>query len=215
MKLYYHPISSYSQKVVTAFHEKGVAFTPEIVDIMDPAARAEYKKINAFSKVPTLVLDDGWRIPESTIIIEYVDAHFPTTGTRLIPEDKDLARQTRFWDRFGDLYLSELVAKIFFDSRRPEGQRDPYGVKQAQARLEVAVGLLDERLAKASPWVMGQEFSMGDCSMAPALGYMRMVQPFDAHKNVAAYFQRLVERRSFKRVLDEAAPFIAAAMARK
>ena len=31
MKLYFHPVSSYSQKALIAFYEKGVSFEPEVV----------------------------------------------------------------------------------------------------------------------------------------------------------------------------------------
>src|SRR5262245_40342691 len=108
MKLYYHPLSTYSQKTVMAFHEKEVSFTPEIINVFDPTAHAAYRAVNPLGKVPMLVLDDDWKIPESSIIIEYLDTHF-STGTRLIPEDKDLARQTRFRDRMADLYINDSV----------------------------------------------------------------------------------------------------------
>src|SRR5689334_20819066 len=97
MKLYYNPVSPYSQKALTAFYEKNVSFEPEIVNFRDPAAMEAYRKVNPLGKVPTLVLEDGWKIPESTIIIEYLEDHF--TGKQLIPAEKDAARQTRFHDR--------------------------------------------------------------------------------------------------------------------
>jgi len=37
-----------------------------------------------------------------------------------------------------------------------------------------------------------------------------MVYPFTKHKNVVAYMNRLAERPSFQRVLQEAAPYLAA-----
>jgi len=210
MKLYYHPVSSYSQKTVMAFHEKNLKFTPEIVNIMDPAGRGEYKKINPLGKVPTLVLDDGWRIPESSIIIEYIDGHFPESGTRLIPGDRDRQRQTRFFDRLADLYFNEPMTTIFFDGRKPPEARNPAAVKQARETLDTMLASFDDHLKKHSPWILDQDFTMADCSLAPCLNYMRMVHPFDAHKNVTSYFQRVAERPSFKRVMDEAAPYLAA-----
>lgn len=33
MKLYFNPISSYSQKTLMAFYEKGVSFEPVVVDL--------------------------------------------------------------------------------------------------------------------------------------------------------------------------------------
>ena len=73
MKLYYNPISTYSQKVLIALYEKGLDFEPEIVNLMDADARARYRDVNPLGKIPCLQLDDGHIIPESSIIIEYID----------------------------------------------------------------------------------------------------------------------------------------------
>jgi len=207
MKLYFHPVSSYSQKTVMAFYEKGASFDPVVVTLTDPVSKAQYLKVHPLGKLPLLVVEGGeWKIPESSIIIEYIDRHC-TGGTRLIPEDLDLARQTRFRDRFFDLYITEPLTKIFFDGRRPEHERDPYGVMRARETLTTALGMLDERMAK-NTWALGDDFSMADCAAAPALAYCRMLHSFDAHKNVAAYANRLLERPSFKRVQKEAEPYL-------
>ena len=39
MKLYYHPLSSFAQKVLIALYEKGIEFESEIVNLMDPDSR--------------------------------------------------------------------------------------------------------------------------------------------------------------------------------
>ena len=75
MKLYCALPSPYSQKVLIAFKEKGIKFDPEYVNLMDPEKHAEYKKFYPIGKVPLLVLEDGYMIPESSIIVEYLDTH--------------------------------------------------------------------------------------------------------------------------------------------
>lgn len=207
MKLYFAYLSPFSQKTLTAFYEKNVQFEPEIVNMRDPAARAEYKKVNPLGKVPTLVLHDGTKIPESTIIIEYLEDHF--TGKRLIPEDKDLARETRLHDRNFDLYFTDPMSTIFFDGLKPAEARNPGAVAQAKATLDVMFGVYDEHFAKRT-WATGETFSMADCAAGPALAYLRMVYPYEQYKHLTAYAGRLVERASFARVLKEAAPFLKA-----
>jgi glutathione S-transferase len=211
MKLYYHPVSTYSQKTVMAFHEKKVAFTPEIVNLMTPEGRDAYKKIYPVVKVPLLVLDDGWLIPESTIIIEYLDTHH-SSGTRLIPEDKELARRARFHDRQFDLYVNDTTATIFFDSRKPPEKKEPERVATAKGRLDVMFSYFDKHFAK-NTWALGDVFSVADCAAAPPLGYLREVYPFDKHPNLKSYFGRLAERPSYAKVLAEAAPHLAKMMA--
>jgi glutathione S-transferase len=214
MKLYYFPLSTYSQKTLIALYEKGVDFTPQITLPSDPPeVRAAYRKLNPLGKVPTLVLDDGHVIPESTIIIEYLEDHHGASGTRLIPTDsKDRARQTRFHDRQWDLYFNQTMQTIFFDGRKPADQRNPAAVAAARATLDVMYPIYDEHMAKRT-WVMGDDFTMADCAAAPCLSYLRMLHPFEQHKHLAAYTARLTERPSFARVLAEAAPFMAKMMA--
>lgn len=209
MKLYYHPVSSYSQKVLMALYEKNCPFEPVIVNLMDEKGREEYKKIYPMGKVPFLRIEQkSWSVPESSIIIEYIDRYFPG-GTRLIPDDPDLARQVRMRDRFFDLYVNDTMTKIFFDGLRPQGQNDPYGVQQAKDRLETAFAMIDRDLADKT-WAMGDVFSMADCAAAPALFYCRMIYPFTKYDNVSAYFNRLAERPSFQRVIKEAQPYLKA-----
>jgi glutathione S-transferase len=160
-------------------------------------------------KVPFLRIDEkNWSVPESSIIIEYIDRHYPG-GTKLIPDDPDLARQVRMRDRFFDLYVNDPMVKIFFDGFRPEGQKDPYGVQQAKDRLDTAFAMIEQEMAEKN-WAMGELFSMADCAAAPALGYCRMIYPFTKYKNVVAYMNRLAGRPSFQSVLQEAEPYLKA-----
>ena len=206
MKLYYNPRSTYSQKTLIALPEKRASFTPEIVDLLNPDARAAFAKITPLGKIPVLVLDDGWKIPESSIIIEYLDAHV-STGARLIPEDVDRARQTRFHDRLADLYVNDSVAKIFFDSLKPEDKRDPDGVAAARQRLDTMFTGLDDHLGKRT-WLLGDEFTMADCALIPPLGYSRTLHPFDRWKNLTAYANRAFERPSVLAVQQEVAAYL-------
>ena len=205
MKLYYFPLSTYSQKALMALYEKNVEFEPVLVNLQDEAQRAEYRQRYPIGKVPLLVRDDDWMIPESSIIVEYVDTHFED-GPRLIPADPDRARQTRFMDRMNDLYLNESITTLLFQSWKPEAERDPERIETAQYRAGVMYQYMDRTLENGR-WLMG-EFSMADCAAAPALLYAQQVFPFTEHGNVSAYWERLQARPSYRRVLTEAQPFL-------
>jgi glutathione S-transferase len=207
MKLHYFPLSTYSQKALIALHEKGLSFTPALVALNDPAARAAYEKLNPLGKVPLLELDDGWKIPESSIIIEYLEGHFDN-GTRLIPLERDAARQTRFRDRMADLYVNDPMIAIITDGFKPVAEREPQRVAKARATLDKMYGMLEHDLA-GKAWVMGEAFSMADCALAPPLGYAARLHPFEAFPNLRAYAARLRERPSIQRVAAEAAPYLA------
>lgn len=190
MKLYFHPRSPFSHKVLIALAEKRAAFEPIVTRPDDPAFAA----LTPLRKVPLLVLGDGWRIPESTIIVEYLDAHV-TTGTRLIPEERDQARQTRFHDRITDLYVTEPLMTLLFG----RGDADA-----AHARLDAMFRGLEQHLAGRT-WVMGDGFTLADCALLPALRYARELHPFDRFERIAAYFARGLERPSVQAVFAQAA----------
>jgi glutathione S-transferase len=207
LKLYFHPLSSFCQKALVALYENDTPFEPQIVDLGDETSSAEFKRIWPIGKFPVLRDEAKDRtIPESSIIIEYLGQHYPGR-TQLIPADADLARQTRFRDRFYDLHVHEPMQKVVGDRLRPAASKDPYGVEQAKARLQTAYDMIEQDMATKS-WAMGDAFSMADCAAAPSLFYANLVMPFgDTHKNVARYFGRLMERPSFARTVKEAQPY--------
>jgi glutathione S-transferase len=204
--LHYHPLSTYSQKTLMALYEKGFPFTPQILDITSADAREAYKKVYPLGKIPLLTGEDQF-IPESSIIIEYVDAHHDGK-LRLIPADRDQARKARFYDRLMDNYVMEPVLTVFFDGRKPEAEREPKRVEAAKARLDTMYAMFDAHLAK-NTWILGEAFTMPDCAAAGALGLAHMVYPYEKHANLRAYFGRLSERPTFQKVRAEVAPYIA------
>ena len=207
LKLYYHPLSSFCQKVLIALYENDTPFEPQLVDLGNQAARAEFLKVWPVGKFP--VLRDTAKdqtVPESTVIIEYLGQHYPGR-TRFLPADPDRAWQTRLCDRFYDLYVHDPMQKVVGDRLRPAANKDLYGVEQAKARIETAYGIINEDMGTKT-WAMGDAFSMADCAAAPALFYANLVVPIgDTHKNVATYFGRLMERPSFARAVAEAKPY--------
>ena len=208
LELYYHPLSSFCQKVLIALYENDTPFVPRLVDLSDEASRAAFLALWPIGKFPVLRdLARDRTIPESSIIIEYLAQHHPGRSA-LVPADAELARQTRLRDRFFDLYVNQPMQKIVGDTFRPAGQNDPLGVEQARAQLATVYGMIDADLGSKA-WVMGDAFSMADCAAAPALLYANVVAPFGAErKNLTAYLGRLMARPSYARALREAQPYI-------
>jgi glutathione S-transferase len=207
LTLYFHPLSSFSWKVLIALYENDTPFDRQIVDLADPASAGAFRKLWPIGKFP--VLRDGTRdrtVPESSIIIEYLAQHYPGP-VRLVSDDPDLARETRLRDRFFDLYINVSVQRIVFDRIRPDGKRDPFGVQQAREMMRTALDIVDRDM-QARTWAMGDWFSMADCAAAPALFYANKLMPFaGTHRHAAAYLERLMKRPSFARTLREAEPY--------
>lgn len=209
LRLYFHPLSSFCQKVLVALYENDTPFDPEIVDLGDEASRTAFLKIWPIGRFPVLRDTATDRtIPESSIIIEYLAQHHPGR-TPLVPADPDLARQTRLHDRFHDLYVNVPMQKIVTDRLRPPGNNDPHGVDQAKALLRTALDMIDRDMA-AKTWAIGEAFTLADCAAAPAMFYANIVSPFGStHRNATAYLDRMLKRPSFARVVEEARPYLA------
>lgn len=207
--LHYHPLASFCHKVLIALYENDVPFVPQLVDLGDPAQRAEFLRVWPIGKFP--VLRDEARektIPESSIIIEYLQQHYPGK-VKLIPETADDARETRLLDRFFDLYVHEPMQKIVTDRLRPAGSNDPHGVEHARKVMRTAFDMLEKDMAHRN-WAAGESFGLADCAAAPALFYANKVMPIaDHHPHLARYLDRLMQRPSYARVLAEAQPYFA------
>lgn len=208
LTLYIHPLASFCHKVLIALYENGVAFEGKIVDFADVGSAAALLDRWPVGKIP--VLHDtgtGGIWPETSIIIEYLQMYYPGPVC-LLPEDTEALLQVRLWDRFFDLYVSVPMQKIVTDRIRPAGMNDPHGVAEARAALDQAYGMVDAHMAGKS-FATGADFTMADCAALPALFFASIVQPFPSElKHLSAYFERLLERPSVIRVLNEARPYL-------
>jgi glutathione S-transferase len=205
LTLYAHPFSSYCQKVLIALYENVTPFEWRVLTPDDPETNEAFSALWPIRRMP-LLHDGEHTVPESSIIIEYLDRHHPGP-VRLIPADADTALEARLLDRCFDNYVQTPQQKIVLDSLRTAADRDPWGVKEARARLDIAYAWLDRKLAGRT-WATGGDFSLADCAAAPALFYADWTHRIPARcANVVAYRQRLLARPSFARAVDEARPY--------
>jgi glutathione S-transferase len=203
LTLYYHPLSSFCHKALIALYESKCEFERRIIDLGNDADRAELQAIWPFFKFP--VLRDHVRqrdVPETSLIIEYLD-HFFKSAHPLLPSHWEDALEVRHWDRLFDNYVQTPMQKIVSD--RIGGAHGD--LISERATLNTAYGIIDRHMSSRT-WVAGQNFSMADCAAAPALFYASTVQPFPQEaSNLNAYFDRLTQRPSFQRVINEARPY--------
>lgn len=200
LNLYAHPLSSYCHKAEMALYENDTPFDLKMLDGSNPVW-SEFMGLWPIGKFP--ILTDGARvITEATIIIEYLDVHYPG-ATRFVPEDRDAAVEVRQMDRFFDNYINtpqQRIVAIAID-------RDKGDEAKFRGQLETAYQVLDRWMA-GREWAAGGAFSLADCAAAPALLYADWTHAIPKeHKNVWAYRDRLLARPSYARALDEARPY--------
>jgi glutathione S-transferase len=207
LTLYIHPLASFCHKVLVALYENGTDFETQIVDFADVGSAAALLEKWPVGKIPVLHDSKAERtVPETSIIIEYLQAHYPGP-LRLLPRDPDHLLQVRLWDRFYDLYVSVPMQKIVTDRIRPLNANDPHGVTEARSTLNQAYKMIEAHM-QGKQWATGNDFTMADCAALPALFFASIVHRFsDDQKQLTAYLERLLERPSIKRVISEAQPY--------
>jgi glutathione S-transferase len=205
LTLHEHPFASYCWKVLIALYEREIPFQSH--EINDEADRVQLAELWPLASIPMLVDDaTGITLPESTIIVEYLDR--VGGAAPLIPVEAEAALKARLWDRVIDGHVQTPMQKIVADSLRPEGTGDAYGVDEAKEKLDRVYAVLDDHVQSGN-WLAGPEFTLADCAAAPALFYARVVRRWDERglAHLTSYFQTLVARPAVARVIDEARYF--------
>ncbi len=203
--LHEHPFAAYCWKPLIALYERDLRFERRQID--DERDRARLAELWAPASIPVLVDDAaGATIPESTVVVEYLDRF--GDAPPMIPADRDAALQARLWDRVIDGRVATPMQKIVLDALRPDGSHDAFGVERAKAELESAYALLDEQL-RGRPWLAGPAFTIADCAAAPALFYARVLRRWDEEDlaDLSRYYEALSTRPAVARVIDEARPY--------
>ena len=115
LKLYYHPLSAFSRRVLIAFAEKQI---PHELAVVDMAARRHreqpYLSLNPYGRVPTLE-EDGFVLFESTAILNYLEATRPTPP--LVPADARGRALVDMHMKLCDLQFTRYAGTIIFPKR--------------------------------------------------------------------------------------------------
>lgn len=199
MELFYHPLSRYSQKVLIALYEKQANFYPRITDLRDPLARKAFLQFYPPCKLPLLKTQEGQLLPESSIIIEYLDRHFQN-GTELLPAEAERNLAVRLFDRLIDCDINNPLFQLEKLKYAPEGRE--FEIKQLEKQMFAQFQRLDSHL-RQNHWVCGDSFTLADCALIPCLSYSF------AHLNLldldelVRYWQQAQLRGAWMLVLEE------------
>ncbi|MBP7064379.1 glutathione S-transferase family protein [Ferrovibrio sp.] len=202
--------SPYAARVRLAIYRKELP-----VEIVFPPREGlkapEFLALNPIGKIPVLVLDDGSTLPESNVILEYLEDVFPAPSLR--PAVAELRAKARLLAQLGDVYVFAALGQLF--RQVDPARRDAETVARGAAALGKSLGYLEHHLGPG-PFAVGEGYSLADCSLAPVLAladilarHLGLPDPFTTPK-LAAYWAALQADPVTARVLEE----IAAGMAK-
>jgi glutathione S-transferase len=155
MKLYYSPgACSLSPHIV--LHESGLAFealrTSTKTHQLDDGT--DYYTINPKGYVPLLELDDGQRLSEGPVIVQYIADQVPEKN--LAPANGTMARyRVQEWLNFTTSELHKTYGTLFTPGMPEEAKQ------MARNRLLQRYQWLDQQLA-GKHYLMGDTFSVAD-----------------------------------------------------
>jgi glutathione S-transferase len=138
----------YAARARIALAEKGIAYDAVEIDLDDRPAWL-YEK-NPLGKVPVYEEDEGLVLPESEVIMEYLEERYPEPA--LWPADPAERALGRLWlQRFDD-----RLGGAYYAARRGDGRE----------RLDARLTELDRAL-EAQPYLTGREYGLADVGYVP------------------------------------------------
>ena len=195
------PISNYYNKVKIALLEKNIPFQEE--QVMTGSTDEGVLRDSPLAKVPFIRTPQG-ALCESQVIVEYLEQIQPQPA--LLPADPFEAAKVRELCTFVDLHLElvarELYGQAFFGRTTDEAVKER--VRKQLARHIPAF----KRLARFSPYLAGDTFTLADCCAFVSLPLVGMATKtvlgsdllLEAGVDWKGYIKALSGRPSIQRV---------------
>jgi glutathione S-transferase len=195
MKLYYSPgACSLSPHIV--LRETGAKFDLEQVDNREKKTKSgqDYWSINPKGQVPTLELDNGERLTEGPVIVQYIADQKPGQG--LAPAVGTMERyRVQEWLNFITSELHKSFGPIF----RPTTP-DAFKVISKE-NLAKRFDWLDKQLA-GRQYLMGDKFTIADAYLFTVLRWTaRIDMDLSKWPNLKAYVDRVAARPKVQEAL--------------
>ncbi len=167
MKLWYSPASPFVRKVLMLAHETGIEDQLELIDAASTAIapNADLGKDNPLGKIPTLVLEDGASIFDSSVICEYLDGLHD--GEKMIPVSGDERINALVTQSLGDGVMEAAVAIRYEQFLRPEEKQWDKWIDGQFLKINQSLDVLESwRGARI------QDVHIGSMAVASGLSYL-------------------------------------------
>ena len=164
MKLHWSPKSPYVRKVMVCAHELGLVERLELVRSVAAMLKPNPRLMqdNPLSKIPTLVLPDGFALFDSVVICEYLDELGQGT---LFPKQGADRWQALRWHALAD---GMLDAAILWRNEREREAPLPALIDAFELKMQASLKQLDDETQALAE----MPFSIGHVTVGCALGYL-------------------------------------------
>ena len=193
LKLHYHPRSTFSRRVHMALLEKGLPFELIEIDMKNRGHKApEYRALNPYGRVPTLV-DDDFVLYESPAILEYLEATHPTPA--LVPGDVRGRALVSMHMKLADGEMGSATGTLIFPKRfLPKERWDLEAMGKARDAVQRHLRILEKTLGDRV-WLVGDAYSLADLTYTPFAEFFGLMD-VDVPPAVVGWSNRLLARPS-------------------
>jgi glutathione S-transferase len=202
MKIFGHPMSTCTRKVLTTLAETHTPYELVVVDF----AKGEHKQTphtlrQPFGQVPALE-DDGFALYESRAMCRYLN---DKVDGPLVPRDLRARAVAEQWISIESANFSGHAMKFIF---KDVFKRDIEAsvLEAAGQALDKALGIMDAQLAK-HPYIAGSTFTLADICYMPYLEYISATPAKEIvakHPHVSAWWTKISDRPSWRKVTGRA-----------
>lgn len=211
MIVYGASMSPYVRKVLAFGAEKGLELENKPVGLGDQDP--EFRAASPFGKIPGF-RDGDFAISDSTAIIMYLEALAPEPN--LIPTEAKARARTFWWDEFADTILMDCGRKMFFNRVVSPLFMGKPGDEEAamKAECEELPRLLDylEPIIPQSGFLVEDRITLADLAVASPFAnitrHLNVAIDSDRYPRVTQYLQAILDRPSFKPVLEKEERFL-------
>lgn len=205
----HHLGKSQSERIVWLCEELDIPYELKVYDRhpVTRLAQADYKALHPVGAAP--VIADGDRVlAESGAIVEYIVAKYGKGRLILAADHPDFA-QFLYWFHFANGTLQPATGRNMILGRL-NLPADNALLIAMKARLDLALGLLEQRLAKVD-YLAGREFTTADVMLVFTLTTMRLFYPYDLkpHPSILRYLQRIGSRPAYQKAMAKGDPDMA------
>jgi glutathione S-transferase len=203
VKVYGHPMSTCTRKVLTTLAEKGHRADLVLVDLMKGEHKQpEHLARQPFGVIPVFEDDDGFQMYESRAIIRYLDAKL--SGPSLTPSDLKARARMEQWINVEQSNFSPPVMKVVMEAMFTPMRGGTPNQEVIQKGREGSAATLDviEKALAGGEYLAGA-FSLAEIAWMPYLEYLAAAGGADLindRPNVAAWWKRISERPSWQLV---------------
>jgi glutathione S-transferase len=193
MRLYYHPLSSNSRRVLLTAYHLGLDLEMVAVDLSSGEHRTpEVLRLNPNGRVPILV-DGGLHLWESHAIMQYLADKSP--GQDIYPKNVSARADVNRWLFWSASHFAAAAGFIIRErvSKRilGGGAPDPGEIARGEALLAAVAPVLDRHLA-AKQWIAQDRLTLADFAIAAPLMHISAAQlPVAEFENLQAWFGRV------------------------